>query len=314
MNQNAKICVIGHKGMLGHAIWNRLTTLGYENLIGCDLPEVDLCSQQQTKEFFEREKPEYVFFLAAVAAGIQFKKNYPVEMLLKNMQMVSNVLSCANENNCKRLINVCSALLYPTEAAIPLREEDATYVNLGQVDTPYALAKAAGLQLSRYYNREYGRSFITVVPCNFFGEYAPFDGDRAGVVPSLIRRIHEAKVDNISEVEVWGTGNACRELLNSKDVANACVYLMDKDDLVEDMINIGRGCEYTIREVAETIKRITGYEGKLFFNADRPEGRMHMQLNTERLFAAGWQPSMNLEESIQDAYAWFLAQKEEKQA
>ncbi len=306
MDKNAKICVIGHKGMLGHAIWRQLTEQGFTRLIGCDLPEVDLCSQRQTDGFFAREKPEYVFFLAAVAAGIQYKKTHPVEMLQKNLQIVTNVFSSAYAHGCRRMINVCSALLYPSEAQIPLREEDAVHANLHQVDTPYALAKAAGMQLARYYNQEYHTQYITVVPCNFFGEYAPFEGDRAGVVPSLIRRIHEAKIQNAPQVEVWGTGNACRELLNSKDVARACIFIMNHDQPTEDLINIGRGFEYSIREVAQMIQKLVGYEGELFFDASKPEGRQHMQLDTGRLKALGWKPEMDLEESIRDAYAWFL--------
>lgn len=313
MDQSAKICIVGHKGMLGHAIWQQLASQGYTRLIGCDLPEVDLCSQEQTQAFFEREKPEYVFFLAAVAAGIQYKKTHPVEMLQKNLQITVNVLSSAYACRCKRLLNVCSALLYPSEAAIPLHEEDAAYVSLNQVDTPYALAKAAGMQLARYFNQEYQTQYLTVVPCNFFGEHAPFDGDRAGVVPSLIRRIHEAKIRQAPTVTVWGTGNACRELLNSKDVASACVFLMNQPAPTGDLINIGRGCEYTIREVAQTIRQIVGYEGALVFDADKPEGRQHMQLDVSRLFAMGWRPRMDLEESIRDTYAWYLTQQGEAQ-
>lgn len=305
MNSESKICIVGHKGMLGHAIWSILEKEGYTNLIGCDLPEVDLCNQETTKEFFKKQKPEYVFFLAAVAAGIQFKKSHPVDMLLKNMQMITNVMESAYSNGCKKMINVCSALLYPREAQIPLCEEDATHANLGEIDTPYALAKAAGMQLARYYNQQYGADFLTVVPCNFFGEYAPFEGDRAGVVSALIARIHNAKINNIPTVEVWGTGNACREFLNSKDVASACIYLMNTETDY-DLINIGRGFEFTIREVAEMIKSVVGYDGELFFDASKPEGRAHMQLNTEKLFSLGWKPSMDLEQSIRNAYEWYI--------
>ena len=310
MDRNTRICIIGHKGMLGHAIWRQLEERGYGNLVGCDLPEVDLCSQEQASSFFRSEKPQVLFFLAAVAAGIQYKKTHPVEMLQKNLQIVSHVFSSAFEYGCAQMINVCSALIYPGEAPIPLREEDASHVNLNQIDTPYALAKAAGMQLARYYNQEYHTRYLTVVPCNFFGEFAPFEGDRAGVVPSLIRRISEAKRNGLPQVEVWGTGNACRELLNSKDVARACIFLMEQENLPEDVINIGRGCEYTIREVAETIQKIVGYSGKLVFDASKPEGRQHMQLDTRRLRELGWAPEMDLEESIRDAYAWFLNHQE----
>lgn len=306
MELSSKICVIGNKGMLGHAIWKQLTDKGYHNLIGCDLPEVDLCDQRAVEVFFEENKPDYVFFLAAVAAGIQYKKKYPADMLLKNLQMITNVMDNASKNGCRKMINVCSALLYPSEAAIPLKEEDAAYVNLGQIDTPYALAKAAGMQLARYYNKQYGLNFLTVVPCNFFGEYAPFEGDRAGVVSALIARFHNAKRNNLDRVEVWGTGNACREFLNSQDVASACIFLMNNGTQY-DLINIGRGFEFTIREVAEMIKDVVGYEGELFFDAAKPEGRPHMQLNTDKLFELGWRPSMDLEASIRNAYEWYIA-------
>ncbi len=305
MNQSDKICVIGNKGMLGHAICNLLQERGFENIICCDLPEVNLCEQEQTRAFFREEKPDYIFFLAAVAAGINYKKTHPADMMIKNLQMITNVMESAYENGCKKMINVCSALLYPSEAGIPLHEEDATHANMGEVDTPYAMAKAAGMQLARYYNSQYGMNYVTVVPCNFFGEYAPFEGDRAGVVPALIDRMHAAKINNDSEVIVWGTGNACRELLNSKDVASACVHLMETESKW-DLVNIGRGKEYSIREVAETIKKVVGYTGELVFDSTKPEGRPHMQLDTNRLFETGWRPKMGLEESIRDAYEWYV--------
>lgn len=305
MNQSSRICVAGSSGLLGHAICGQLKAAGYSNIIPCDLPAVDLCDQRQTEAFFEKEKPEYLFFLAAVAGGIQFKRTYPADMLRKNLQMITNVMDAAYRHGCHRMINVCSALLYPVEAKIPLKEADATYVNLGLDDTPYALAKAAGMQLARFYNKQYGTRYLTVVPCNFFGEHAPFEGDKAGVVSALIARIHNAKIHHIDHVEVWGTGNACRELLNSQDVASACIFLMDADT-EHDLINIGRGCEFSIREVAETIKKVVRYEGDLLFDATKPEGRQHMQLDTSILFGLGWRPSMDLERSIRNAYDWYV--------
>lgn len=306
MELDSKICVVGSNGMLGHAICRQLNLEGFKNIIKCDRLEVDLCNQEDTYRFFEEKEPEYIFFLAAVAAGIQYKKNHPTEMLLKNMQMITNVMESARRINCKKMINVCSALLYPKDATIPLNEESATYVELGEIDTPYALAKAAGMQLARYYNKEFGMNFLTVVPCNFFGEFAPFDGDRAGVISALISRIHNAKVQGKKQVEVWGSGNACREFLNSQDVANACIFLMS-NDTKHDLINIGRGFEFSIREVAEMIKRVVGYEGKLFFDTTKPEGRPHMQLNTNKLFEMGWRPKIDLEASIRNAYEWYLS-------
>ena len=305
MDKRSRICIIGDKGALGNAIKHQLKLEGYENILSCDLPEVDCTSQDAVEQYFADNKPEYVFFLAAISAGIEYKKKYPVEIMLKNLQMETNVLSCSHKYGCKRLLNVCSALLYPSSAPMPLKEEYATLTKLNEIDTPYSLAKAVGFQLCKYYKQEHGCDFFTVVPCNFFGEYAAFHGDKAGVVPSLIRRILEAKEQNLSEVVVWGTGNACREFLNSKDVASACIYLI-KSDRTTDLVNIGCGHEYTIRETAQTIQKIIGYEGALVFDETKPEGRLHMQLDTSILFQMGWKPSMNLEESILDAYRWYI--------
>lgn len=308
MDVKDKICVIGSNGMLGHAVVSELERCGYTNILKIDRAEIDLRNQNATEELFLTEKPVGVFFLAAVAAGINYKKSHPVEMLLDNLQMVINVLSSAHESRVKKLINICSALVYPKTVAIPLKEEDTTMIDINNVDTPYALAKGVGIKLSQYYRQEFGDNFISAVPCNFFGEYAPFEGDRAGVVPSLISRITKAKENGDKRVEVWGTGNACRELLNSKDVASACIFLLE-NDIPYDFMNIGRGEEYSIREVAETIKSVVGYDGELFFDDTKPEGRMHMQLNVDRLFGMGWRPSMNLEDSIKDAFKWYVNNK-----
>lgn len=305
MKLDSRICVVGSNGMLGHAICKQLLAKGYLNIIMCDRTEVDLCNQADTNQFFRDNKPEYIFFLAAVAAGIQYKKSHPTEMLVRNLQMITNVMESARITSCTKMINVCSALLYPSRAQVPLKEEYATHIDLGEIDTPYALAKAAGMQLARYYNEEFGMKYVTVVPCNFFGEFAPYDGDRAGVVSALISRIYNAKVQGIDKVKVWGTGNACREFLNSQDVANACIFLMN-NDTEYDLINIGRGFEFSIREVAEMIKNVVGYDGELLFDATKPEGRSHMQLNTERLFKMGWRPQMDLEASIRNAYEWYV--------
>lgn len=304
MKKDSCICIVGDKGALGRAIYSLLKSKGYLKIICCDLPEIDCTNQSAVKEFFEKEKPEYVFFLAAISAGIEYKRKYPVEVMLKNLQMETNVLSSAHNVGVKKLLNVCSALIYPNTASIPFQESEATFTNLNEVDTPYSLAKAAGFQLCLYYKMEYGDDFFTVVPCNFFGEYAAFEGERAGVVPSLIRRISEAKEKGDESVVVWGTGNVCREFLNSKDVASACIFLMQQKENFE-LTNIGRGAEISIRETAECIAEVIGYKGKLLFDKDKPEGRAHMQLDVSRLFSLGWRPRMDIRESILDAYEWY---------
>lgn len=311
MKKNDTILILGHKGMLGHAIWKKAEEQGYFNLVGGDLPEVDLCDQKSVRSFFEQTRPEYVFFLAAAAAGIAYKKAHPADLLLRNLQMITNVMMYADAQGCQKMLNICSALIYPVKAEIPLREEDAVCADMGLTDTPYALAKACGLQLAQYFNQQYGRNYITAVPCNFFGPYAPFEGDRAGVVPSLISRVCRAKEHGSPSVEVWGTGNACRDLLGVSDVADACIFLME-NDCDYDMFNIGSGREYRIADVADLIKKTVGYEGELVFNADRPEGRMHMMMDAGRLFSMGWRPVHSLEESIQDAYQWYQ-KKEQKE-
>ena len=224
--------------------------------------------------------------------------------MLKNMQIITNVMDAVSKSGCRKMLNVCSALVYPTGTQIPFCEDATTHVNLNEVDSPYAVSKAAGMQLAKFYNKEFGMEYVTAVPCNFFGEYAPYDGDKAGVVSALISRMHQAKEKNLDKVIVWGTGNACRDLLNSRDVASACVFLMEHPSDY-DIINIGRGKEYTIREVAETIKKVVGYEGLLEFDATKPEGKPHMMMNINRLETMGWQPSMSLEDSIQNAYQWY---------
>ena len=304
MEKNSKICIAGHKGMLGHAIWALLEKKGYSNLIGCDLPEVDLCDQKTATTFFEAERPQYVFFLAAVAAGIEYKKNHPADMMMKNTQMITNMMDCVHKFEVKKTLNICSALIYPKSASIPYKEEDMTHVDVDLIDTPYALAKVAGLQLAKYYKQQYGCDIITAVPCNFFGPFAPFEGDRAGVVPSLVARISNAAEEKKPEVEVWGTGNACRDLLNVNDVADACVFLMENETKY-DFLNIGRGEEYTIKEVATTIKNVVGYEGNLYFNTERPEGRPHMMMDNSRLSSMGWKPKMDLKASIENTYLWY---------
>lgn len=304
MQKNDVIAILGHKGMLGHAIREKAAERGYSKIIGVDLPEMDLCNQKDVQEFFKIERPQYVFFLAAVAAGIEYKRTHPADILMKNLQMITNVINSANEQGCNKMLNICSALVYPQNAEIPLREEYAVYADMNLVDTPYALAKACGLQLAKYYNCQYGRKYITAVPCNFFGPFAPFEGDRAGVVPSLIARISQAKNEDKRAVEVWGTGNACRDLLGVCDVADACLFLMENEGTY-DVFNIGSGHEYRIAEVAEVIKKVTGYEGELVYNADRPEGRQHMMMEPSRLFSMGWKPKNSLEESIRSTYEWY---------
>lgn len=305
--KNKKVCIIGANGMLGHAMTEILKNNGYTKIISITHDEVDLRNQNATNQIMNDIRPDWIVFLAAVAAGIRFKKTHPLEILRDNVQMTTNVMNAAHKSNCKRLLNICSALIYPYDAKLPLSEEEIGSIDLNTIDTPYALSKAIGIKLAQFYRQEYGLHYFSAIPCNFYGCFAKFEGDRAGVVPSLIRRIHEAKINNLKEVVVWGTGNACRDILNSQDVASACIFLLEKD-VQYDLINIGCGSEYTVREIAETIKEVIGYRGEIVFNKDMPEGRKHMQLNVDRIFNLGWRPKIPLADGIENTYKWYVNQ------
>lgn len=309
MEKNDKIYVLGHKGMLGYALCEKLKEYGFNNVFGADLPEVDLCNQKQTIDFFVREKPKYVFFLAAVAGGIEYKKKYPADMLLKNVEMISNVFEASKATNVKKLINISSALLYPKDTVMPFSEESVNKADLDIIDTPYSLAKAYGMALGNYFNSQFGTDYLTVVPCNFFGPKACFEGDKAGVVPSLIKKFVDAKTNHEEYVTVWGTGNACREFLSSYDVADALVFLMN-NKTEESLINIARGKEFSIKETALLISKLVGYNGNVIFDSSKPEGRMHMQLDVSKLAKYGWSPKLDLSRSVELTIAWY---KENKQ-
>lgn len=306
MMKTEKICVIGAKGLLGHAVMEVLIENDYKNIIGLSREDVDLCIQNDTEKIIENIRPDCIIFLAAVVAGIAFKKRYPVEILRDNIQMTTNVMTAAYKSNCKKLLNICSALIYPYKAKIPLCEEEIGLIDTNTIDTPYALSKAVGIKLAKFFRDEYNLNFFSAVPCNFYGKYAKFDGDRAGVVPSLIRKIHEAKINNLNSVVVWGSGNACRDVLNSKDVASACIFLLENNTNY-DLVNIGCGSEYSIKTIAETIKTVVGYKGNIVFDKSMPEGRQHMLLNVERIFQLGWRPKYSLLQGITETYNWYVS-------
>lgn len=305
MKKYEKILILGHKGVLGHAVWNQLEQEGYTNLAGADLPEVDLCDEQQVKALFERESPAYVFFFAALSGGIQYRRDFADMILMRNLRMTLNVIDATESAGCKKVMNISSALIYPDTAPMPYREKEITSVDIKDFDSAYILSKAAGLQLCRFYDRKCSTKYVTVIPCNFFGENSIFEGDKATFVPALISRMHKAKKHGHRQVTVWGTGNACRELMNSKDVAKACITIMNSDTEY-DVINIGRGYEFSVKDVAYAIKDIVGYDGEIIFDDTKPEGAKHMQMNVKRLTKLGFTPELNLRRSIRDAYSWYL--------
>lgn len=304
MERNDKIFIAGAAGQLGRAICKALKEFGYQNILTPNSAELDLCDEKQVEEFFSREKPSYVFFCAAFIGGIEFKRKHPAEIFTQNMKMTLNIFELARKYCVKRMIYLATALVYPNDAEIPTPEACIRQVSPEGADSPYTLLKFSGLKMCEYYRQQYGCEFFTVIPCNFFGPNAPFDGDKAGVIPSLIRRIYKAKTEGEPNVVVWGTGNAGRDFLGVNDVADACIHTMRfyEGSLV---YNIGSGNEITIREAAETIKNLIGYEGELIFDKDKPEGRKHMLLDTSLLLKNGWKPKHSFKESVEITLEWY---------
>lgn len=313
MDRHARIYVAGHSGMAGSAILKKLKAEGYENLIVCSHSELDLENQSETLSFFERERPEYVFFAAGLVGGIEFKREYPLDMLNSNLRMIMNVLEAAFCLQVKGFLNIGSILLYPQSDCEIFCENDIGKTDLRGIDAPYTLAKLAGEKLCEYYRLQHGFPAITVIPCNFFGENAPMGNKKAGVIPALIERFHLAKENHESQVVVWGTGNAYREFLYSQDLAEACIFIMNhaKDEFI---FNVGSGGEITIREAAMTIKEVVGYPGEVVFDSGKPEGRQHMCLNSKRVHDLGWYARTSFEEAVRNTYQWWRSSKQNGKA
>ncbi len=308
MEKHAKIYVAGHGGMAGSAIVKQLKEQGYENIIVRSHAELDLENWSDTLSFFKQERPEYVFFAAGLVGGIEFKREYPLDMLNCNLRMTMNVLEAACRCQVKGFLNIGSILLYPQSDCEIFREEDIGRIDLQGIDAPYTLAKLTGAKLCEYYRQQHGFMAMTVIPCNFFGEHAPMGSNKAGVIPALIERFHRAKEHHDSQVVVWGTGNACREFLYSQDLAEACIFVMNhaKDEFI---FNVGSGGEITIREAAMTIKEVVDYPGEVVFDSDKPEGRQHMCLNSQRIHDLGWYAGTSFEEAVRNTYQWWLAEE-----
>lgn len=308
MERHSKIYVAGHTGMAGSAILNKLRDRGYENIIVRSHSEMDLENWSDTLSFFQSEQPEYVFFAAGLVGGIEYKREHPLDMLNRNLRMIMNVLEAAYSCNAKRFLNIGSILLYPQRDLEIFQEEAIGEINLLGIDAPYTLAKLTGEKLCEYYRMQYGFPALTVIPCNFFGEHAPIGSKKAGVIPALIERFHLAKERNDQEVVVWGTGNAYREFLYSQDLADACIFVMEhaKDEFV---FNVGSGGEISIHDAAMVIKKVVGYEGNVVFDSTKPEGRLHMCLNSQRIHNLGWYARTSFEDAVRNTYRWWSSLK-----
>jgi GDP-L-fucose synthase len=309
MKCDARIYVAGHLGLVGGALWRELQRQGYRNLIGKNRDGLELLDAAAVTRFYQQEKPDYVFVAAARVGGILANDRYPAAFLYENLQIQSHLIHGAWQAGVKKLLFLGSSCIYPRLAPQPLKEESLLSGPLEPTNEWYAVAKIAGLKLCQAYRRQYGCDFISAMPTNLYGPNDNYDSQNSHVLPALIRRFHEAKQTRAACVVCWGTGQPRREFLYSDDLARALVYLMDHYS-DEPFINVGCGTEVSIRELAEMIRRIVGFEGEIAWDATRPDGTPRKLMDSSRIFALGWHPEINLETGIRRAYADFLCRYE----
>jgi len=307
MDKNAKIYVAGHRGMVGSAIIRRLQVAGYTNLLMRAHSELDLTRQLQVEQFLSAEKPDYVFLAAAKVGGINANNTYRGEFIYQNLMMESNIVNAAWLAGVKRILFLGSSCIYPRDCPQPICEEYLLSGSLEQTNEPYAIAKIAGIKLCENYNRQYGTQYVSVMPTNLYGPNDNYDLANSHVLPALIRKAHEAKLRGNPRFEVWGTGKPKREFLYVDDMADACVYLMEKDDITDGLFNVGTGLDVTIRELAETVMEVVGFRGALVFDASKPDGTPRKLLNVNRMGELGWRSQTVLLEGISKTYADFLS-------
>src|SRR5579872_1789775 len=307
MNKTDKIYIAGHRGMVGSAIWRRLEREGYENLIGRTSAQLDLRNQAAVLSFFEKERPDYVFLAAAKVGGILANNIYRGEFLYDNLMIESNTIDAAYRSGVKKLLFLRSSCIYPKLAPQPLREEYLLTGLLEETNEPYAIAKIAGIKLCDAYRSQYGCNFISVMPTNLYGPNDNYDLQNSHVLPALIRKFHEARLNAAPSVTLWGTGKPRREFLHADDLADACFYLMQHYD-EPGLVNIGTGEDLEIGELARLIMRIVGYTGDIVHDTSKPDGTPRKLMDVSKLRSFGWKPKIGLEEGISAVYAEYKKQ------
>jgi len=305
MNKDSKIFIAGHRGMVGSAIHRKLISEGYTNIIVRTSSELDLRIQEPVNEFFETERPEYVFLAAAKVGGIMANNMYRADFLYENLMIQSNVIHSAYATGVQKLMFLGSSCIYPKLAPQPMKEEYLLTGLLEPTNEPYAIAKIAGIKMCDAYRAQYGCNFISVMPTNLYGPNDNYDLQNAHVLPTLIRKFHEAKQNGDPAVTIWGTGTPKREFLHADDLASACVYLMENYN-EEGLVNIGTGEDVTITELAMLIKEIVGYEGALVYDHTKPDGTPRKLMDVSKLTQLGWKYSINLKEGLKRVYDDYL--------
>lgn len=316
MNKDARIFVAGARGLVGSALVRQLRSRGYINLLLPEKKELDLTNQQAVANFFQTEKPEYVFLAAAKVGGIHANNAYPADFIYLNLMIQNNVIYHSWLNGVKRLLFLGSSCIYPKHAPQPMKEEHLLTGLLEPTNEPYAIAKIAGIKMCESFNRQYGTKFAAVMPTNLYGPGDNFHPENSHVLPALIRRFHEAREQNAPEVVVWGSGTPRRELLYVDDMADGCLHVMElpDDQLARELlsypkpcfVNLGTGQDVTIRELAETVRKVVGFSGDLVFDTSKPDGTPRKLQDVSRMHGLGWRHQVELEEGIRRTYQWYL--------
>ncbi|MCG7985715.1 MAG: GDP-L-fucose synthase [Candidatus Thiodiazotropha lotti] len=305
MEKHSRIYVAGHRGLVGAAVIQSLKKGGWTNLLVRTHDELDLTDQSKVQNFFLTEKPEYVFLAAAKVGGIHANNSYPVDFIVDNLSIELNVISAAYTHGVKRLMFLGSSCIYPKHCFQPIKEEYLLTGSLEPTNEPYAIAKISGIKMCQSYNRQYGTDFVSVMPTNLYGPNDNFDLESSHVLPALIRKFHEAKEQGDENVTIWGTGKPRREFLYVEDMADACIYIMNKQGF-NDVVNIGVGEDITIGDLARLVGEVVGFEGNLIFDKNKPDGTPQKLLDVTRLSSLGWQAQTSLKDGIQATYQWFL--------
>ncbi len=305
MNKDSKIYVAGHNGMVGSAIMRKLEELGYKNIITKSKKELDLTNQFQVNHFFHFERPEYVFLAAAKVGGIKANDDFRGDFIYQNIMIQSNIIGASFDNRVKKLLFLGSSCIYPKMSPQPIKEEYLLTGLLEPTNDAYAIAKIAGIKMCQDFNKQYGTNYISVMPTNLYGTNDNYDLNNSHVLPALIRKFHEAKLEGKDQVEIWGSGTPKREFLHVDDLADACHHLMlNYND--SEIVNIGTGQDVTIAELAVEISKVVGYEGKIYFNPKMPDGTPRKLLDVSKLKELGWQYKTELKEGIEKTYQDFI--------
>lgn len=309
MNKDAKIFVAGHQGLVGSSLVRALTAADYRNLILRTRAGLDLLDQGAVRDFFAKEKPEYVFLAAAKVGGIMANKTAPADFIRENLGIELNIIDAAHRNGVKKLLFLGSSCIYPRLAAQPIEESELLSGPLEETNRAYAVAKIAGIELCQSYNKQYGTHFISVMPTNLYGPNDNFDLETSHVLPALLRKFHEAKTRNEPSVTVWGTGSALREFLHVDDLASACLFLVETYDESE-IVNIGTGEDLSIKELTQSIRDVVGYEGEVVWDTTKPDGTPRKLLDVSKLHALGWHHQIPLREGLKTTYEWYCTSHE----